>query len=157
MKKLLIVITLLVALGTSSSIFAQYKTAVGARLGFFNGLTAKHFLNDRNAVEGILSFRWDGFVITGLYVWQKPFPDVSNLEWFIGGGAHIGFWGEGRYNWGTNQAYTIVGADFIIGLEYTFADIPLSLSLDYKPAFNFVGFNNWWYDGGALSIRYTFK
>jgi hypothetical protein len=157
MRKVLVVIGLFVIVGFSSISYAQYETGLGARLGFFNGLTAKHFLNEQNAIEGILSFRWDGFIVTGLYEWQKPFPDVSNLDWFIGGGAHIGFWGEGKYNWGTYQTYTIVGVDFIIGLEYIFENAPVSLSLDWKPAFNIIGFTNWWGDGMALSVRYIIK
>jgi hypothetical protein len=157
MRNKIIVLIVLLFLGLSTNASAQYRTGIGARLGFFNGFTIKHFLNDQNALEGIVSTRWNGFVITGLYEWQKPFPDVPNLDWFIGGGAHIGFWGEGYYNWEENQSHTIIGADFIIGLEYTFKDVPISLSLDWKPAFNFIGYSNWWGDGAALSVRYTFK
>ncbi len=157
MKKLLQVLIILLLLGVTTTASAQYKTGLGARLGFFNGITVKHFLNDQNAIEGILSTRWNGFVVTGLYKWQKPFSDVPNLDWFVGGGAHIGFWGEGDYRWSTYQAYTIIGVDFIIGLEYTFEEAPISLSLDWKPAFNFIGHTAWWGDGAALSVRYTFK
>lgn len=157
MRKVLIVIILVVFCGFTSKTFAQYKTGIGARLGFFNGISVKHFLNDRNALEGIVSFRWDGFVITGLYEWQKPFPDVRNLDWFIGVGAHIGFWGEGKYYWEPYQSHTIIGADFIIGLEYTFEEVPISLSLDWKPAFNLIGYDKWWGDGAALTVRYTIK
>lgn len=157
MRKILISLIILVLIGLSSNVSAQYKTGIGARLGFFNGFTVKHFLNDQNAMEGLVSFRWNGFVVTGLYEWQKPFPDVPNLDWFIGGGAHIGFWSEGNYHWEAYQSHTIVGADFIIGLEYTFQEVPISLSLDWKPAFNFIGYSNWWGDGAALSVRYTIK
>lgn len=157
MRKILVALIILLFFGLSSNVTAQYKTGIGARLGSFNGFTVKHFLNDQNALEGLVSFRWNGFVVTGLYEWQKPFPDVPNLDWFIGGGAHIGFWSEGNYHWESYQSHTIVGADFILGLEYTFKEVPISLSLDWKPAFNFIGYSNWWGDGAALSIRYTIK
>lgn len=132
-----------------------YNTGVGVRLGFFNGLNVKHFIGEGNAVEGILTTRWDGFIITGLYEFQRPFADVTNLEWFFGGGAHIGFWQEGRYHF--SDAKSVIGLDLIIGVEYTFDEVPFSASLDWKPAFNLLGNTNWWGDGVALSIRYTFR
>jgi len=134
-----------------------YKTGVGARLGFFNGLTVKHYLHQGRAVEGILSTRWDGIFITGLYEFQRSFPDVNNLEWFYGGGAHIGFW-DGRRGPGLyGETHSAVGLDLIIGLEYTFDEVPFSASVDWKPAFNIIGRTGWWGDGVALSVRYTFR
>lgn len=139
----------------------EYKTGIGARLGTFNGLTIKHFVGESNAIEGLASFRWDGFIITGLYEWQKPLvADVDGLDYYLGFGAHIGSWGNGRNKYWNNDnrddGFTIVGVDFIAGLEYTFQEVPFSLSLDWKPAINFGGYG-WWSDGVALSIRYTFK
>ena len=62
---------------SASTINAQsYRTGIGARLGFFNGITAKHFVSPNNAVEGILNFRWGGAnpyivhpVLTIILVW----------------------------------------------------------------------------------------
>ncbi len=143
--------------GGGSSTYAQlYNTGVGARMGFFNGLTVKHFLQEGRAVEGILSTRWDGFIITGLYEFQQEFADVNNLEWYFGGGAHIGFWQTGKYHF-DGTAKSVFGLDIILGVEYTFDEFPFSVSLDWKPAFNVVGDSNWWGDGAALSIRYTFR
>jgi len=133
-----------------------YNTGVGARLGFFNGLTVKHFVNQGQAVEGILSTRWNGFIITGLYEFQRPFSDVNNLEWFYGAGAHVGFWQSGRYHY-DSDASSVFGVDLILGVEYTFDEVPFSVSLDWKPAFNLLGNHTWWGDGAALSIRYTFR
>ena len=84
---------------------------------------------------------------------------MDRFKWFFGFGAHIGFWnGDYTYHyWGTTgETYTVVGIDGILGLEYSFKEVPISLSLDWKPAFNFVGYSGWWADGGALSIRYIF-
>lgn len=149
-------IILLFSAGTLTSFGQLYNTGVGARLGFFNGLTVKHFMQEGRAVEGILSTRWDGFIITGLYEFQQPFADVNNLEWFYGGGVHVGFWQAGRYHF-DGEAKSVFGLDLILGVEYTFDEIPFSASLDWKPAFNVVGNSNWWGDGVALSIRYTFR
>ncbi len=158
MKKLFLsfTIVLLFAAGNVSTYGQLYNTGVGARLGFFNGLTVKHFLQEGNAIEGILSTRWDGFIITGLYEFQRPFSDVNNLEWYYGGGAHIGFWQHGRY-YNDADVNSVFGLDLILGAEYTIDEIPFSLSLDWKPAFNLIGSTQWWGDGVALSIRYTFR
>jgi hypothetical protein len=147
---------LLFLAGGNNSYGQLYNTGVGARLGWFNGLTVKHFFRDGQAIEGILTTRWNGFILTGLYEYQRQFPDVNNLEWFVGGGAHVGAWDADRYgrNENTSSAF---GLDLIIGVEYTFDEFPFSASLDWKPAFNLIGDNRLWGDGIALSIRYTFR
>ncbi len=155
LKKLLI-IALFVAF--TSNIKAQnYRTGIGARVGFFNGLTVKHFVNSNNAVEGILNFRWDGVIITGLYEWQNPLPNAQGFDYYLGLGGHIGVFDD--YEWDDDDdddhASTIVGLDLILGLEYTFPSAPFTIGLDYKPAFNFIGDNHVWADGLALSLRFN--
>lgn len=141
-----------------SSVSAQnYKTGIGARVGFFNGLTVKHFLSPNNAVEGILNFRWDGVIITGLYEWQTPLPNARGFDYYLGLGGHIGFFDD--YEWDDDDddddRSTVVGVDLIIGLEYTFPSAPFTIGLDYKPAFNFIGDNHIWADGFALNLRFN--
>lgn len=142
-----------------TSISAQnYKTAIGGRFGFFNGFTIKHFVKHDNALEGLLSFRWNGFVITGLYEYQKPLKGLKNLSWFVGIGGHAGFWDNGDYYWHHyNDQYSVIGMDLIGGLDYTFAEVPVNIGLDWKPAFNFIGDDHVWFDGLALSLRYAIK
>jgi hypothetical protein len=150
-------LSLIISMVFTISIHAQnYKTGVGGRLGFFSGITAKHFIKPTNAIEGIVSFRWEGFIITGLYEWQKPIKEVNGLDWYIGGGAHVGFWDGNRYYW-SSETSGVFGLDFILGLEYTFTEAPFSIGLDWKPAFNLIGDNHWWGDGVGLSVRYNFK
>ena len=136
----------------------DYKTGIGLRAGTANGLTIKHFTREKSAVEFILASRWRGFEITGLYEVHNQAFDTERLKWFIGFGGHVGFWnGDYTRGWGDpGTSYTVVGIDGILGLEYSFTEVPINLSLDWKPAFNFVGYNGFWVDGGALSIRYIF-
>ena len=149
-KTFLIAAVLLVI---SSSISAQnYNTGIGARVGFFNGITLKHFISPSNALEGIVNFRWGGAIVTGLYEWQQPIPSAPGLDYFLGVGAHVGFFDS--YKW-DNEASTIIGADVIVGLEYTFPTAPFTIGLDYKPAFNIIGDNHIWADGVALSLRFN--
>lgn len=144
---------LLLAITSTATISAQnYRTGVGARVGFFNGLTVKHFVNPNNAIEGILNFRWGGAVVTGLYEWQNPIPNAPGFDYYLGVGAHIGFFD--KYKW-DHSAETIVGADVVVGAEYTFPTAPFTIGLDYKPAFNFIGDNHIWADGLALNLRFN--
>jgi hypothetical protein len=156
MKKIILTLTLFIFI--SIFVSAQdYNTGVGLRLGFSNGLTIKHFLSQRSAVEGLLATRWRGFDITGLYEVHNQAFDVERLNWYFGGGGHIGFWNGDNTSWGERGAnYTIIGIDGILGIEYNFREVPVNIGLDWKPAFNLTGYTGFWGDGGALSIRYIF-
>ncbi len=156
MKKILLTITF-VLMVTVYSAGQDYNTGVGLRLGFSNGLTVKHFLGHRSAVEGILVTRWRGFEITGLYELHNQAFDIENLNWYFGFGGHIGFWNGDNTPWGERATnYTLIGIDGILGIEYDFREIPINIGLDWKPAVNLTGYNGFWPDGGALSIRYIF-
>jgi hypothetical protein len=156
MKKLFLVFTAFSILSITA--YGQdYRTSLGLRAGLPYGLTVKHFLSKTNALEGILASSWGGFVVTGLYEnehWTGKYP---GLNWFWGFGAHAGFWDTGM-NPNVDETYTgsIIGADAIVGLEYTFDEIPLNLSLDLLPTFNLIGYAGWGGINGAISIRYVF-
>jgi len=161
MKKYCLVILFVFAL--SGLIKAQnYETGIGLRGGFASGITVKHFLTEKTAVEGIFSTRWGGFMITGLYEIEAPTFETEGLSWYYGGGAHIGFWNSnnsGNSWWEDDHSgnYTVLGIDGIIGLSYTFSEAPINISLDWKPMINFVGYSGVWGDMAAISVRYTIK
>ena len=114
---------------SASSISAQrYNTGIGARVGFFNGVTVKHFISPNNALEGIVNFRWGGAIITGLYEWQQPIASAPGLDYYLGVGAHVGFFDKDDYKW-DDASSTVVGADLVVGLEYTFPTAPFSIGL----------------------------
>jgi len=134
----------------------DYKTGIGIRAGFSSGVTLKHFKSRKVALEGLLTTRWQGFDLTGLYEVHNKAFDVNNLNWYYGGGAHIGFYNGNYTEWGRNgTTYTVIGIDGILGLEYTFDEIPINLGIDWKPTFNLIGYTGIWSEG-ALSIRYVF-
>ena len=156
MKKLLITSFILFAIATFSNA-QDYNTGIGIRGGLSNGLTIKHFLNQKSAVEGIIISRWQGFAVTGLYELHATAFDTKGLNWYYGGGGHIGFWNGDNVSWASDsKSYTVIGIDGILGLEYNFSEIPINISLDWKPAFNLVGYSGFWGDGGGLSVRYIF-
>jgi len=157
MKKLLLI------LFTSLSIwgFSQdYKTALGLRGGLSSGLTIKHFVSGNSALEGILASRWRGFNLTGLYeIHHFSAFGVPHLNWYYGFGGHIGSWaGYKKHPWFPDDkaTYSVAGADFILGIEYNFKEVPINISADWKPAFNIWGHKGFWIDESALSIRYRF-
>jgi opacity protein-like surface antigen len=155
MKRMLI--TSVMAMIIVALVSAQdYKTGIGIRAGFSSGLTIKHFTKQKAAFEGLLKTRWQGFEVTGLYEIHNQAFDVALLKWFYGGGAHIGFYNGNYVYWGVNgTTYTVVGIDGILGIEYTFSEIPVNIGIDWKPALNLVGYSGLWSEG-ALSIRFVF-
>jgi len=158
MKKVLF--TCLIVFGLVSVSLAQdYNTGIGLRGGFANGLTLKHFTGEKSAFEFLLASRWRGVEITVLYEIHNQAFNTERLKWYYGIGGHVGFWNGDYTNkyWGDpGTNYTVVGIDGILGLEYSFNEAPLNIGLDWKPAFNFVGYSGFWADGGALSIRFIF-
>lgn len=136
----------------------SYKTALGMRINGGLGITAKHMLNDKAAIEGILYTRWGGLNLTGIYAVHYPVFKEPGFRFYIGGGSHLGFF-DGNKNpwWDDNDQHAVWGLDGQIGLEYTFDEIPLNLSLDWKPAINILGSDDFWYGDAGISVRYTWK
>jgi hypothetical protein len=156
MKK--IVLTFLIAFSFVAINYAQdYSTGIGLRAGFESGLTLKHFISQKSALEGIVATRWRGVELTGLYEIHNQAFKTERLNWYFGFGGHVGFWNGNYAGWGTpGTAYTVVGLDGILGLEYNLKEIPVNIGIDWKPAFNVLGYSGFWVDGGAVSIRYIF-
>jgi len=133
-----------------SSKAQDYKTAAGIRLGpnsayVTAGLSIKHFLNEKSAVEGIIGLN-NGLGICGLYELHFPIEAVDNLQWFAGAGAYIAF----------RSSTTFVGGAGILGLDYKFDEIPLNISLDWKPELNLINTIRFESSGLGLSARFTF-
>ncbi|NJN32997.1 MAG: hypothetical protein HC817_00825 [Saprospiraceae bacterium] len=136
---------------TISNLNAQnYNNAIGLRLGIYNGVTYRQFLNEKNAFEVYGTFRsytFGGnlFTATGLYQYHSPIPDVEGLNWFAGGGAT--FWTTSGFN-----AFGITG---VLGLDYTLASAPINFSLDWSPTFLLSEGSGFQGDYFALSVRYV--
>jgi hypothetical protein len=156
MKRRIIIVFMLAVLSLAS--YGQdYRTSLGLRAGLPYGLTVKHFLNKHNALEGVLAARWQGFIITGLYENEHQTGQYPGLNWFWGFGGHIGFWGaDENPNLEPTYSGSVIGVDAILGIEYTFDEIPLNLSLDLLPSVNLIGHTGWGGINGAISIRYVF-
>lgn len=154
-------ITFLLLLLSITPLLAQnYKTGIGLRGGYVYGLTIKHFVNSNTAVEGIISPRWGGVLLTGLYEKHATAFDIKQLQYYGGIGAHLGVWDYRNHHkhhpWFNDHhnQHVVVGADLVLGLEYTFKEIPFSLGIDWKPALNIIGHQGFWYSDVAFSLRF---
>jgi hypothetical protein len=132
----------------------SYQTGVGIRFGNTNGLSVKHFLDGRKAVEGILSARWGGLGVTGLLEWHKEAFQTPGLNFFYGVGGHL-YTGRYRYR-ARYESNSALGVDGIVGLEYHLPRAPFTGTLDWKPALNLIGRSSFSGGGLALTVRYTF-
>ncbi len=150
MKRYSLTLVLILIVSSFSVLKAQdYKVGLGVRLSnstptLNNSVTIKYFMTEQHALEGLISFG-SRFGIGGLYEVHKP-TTATGLTWFFGGGAYIGF----------EDSKTFLGPTGIIGLDYKFTNIPLNLSLDWKPELDIIPDINFVPDAFAISARFTF-
>ncbi len=141
-------------------------TSLGLRSGKSTGISAKHYLNDLVALEGILSMRESGMQITALSNFHLPafsryFPYIY---WYYGFGGHAGYYSR-RY-WrkvdpildNDRRAPLSLGIDAVIGLTYKPPLFPIAFALDYKPYVDLYRYTNLKQGATDLgfSVRYVF-
>jgi hypothetical protein len=150
---------LLLAFAHDGAAQSDYNTALGLRFSSFYGFTVKHFINQQDAVEGILHTRWNAFKLTGLWERHVPAFDEPGLYAYYGGGAHIGIANERYYGRYYEDGRSIIGIDGILGLEYNIQDpsVPVQFGLDWKPALNLAPYSGFFGSELALSVRYMFR
>ena len=160
MRKLFFLSVLLCAFSlaqaqSKSTNSSSYRSALGVKVWDGAGITFKHFFEGNNAGEFIAYFWNRGFRFTGLYEIHGNFADAKGLKWYVGPGAHIGF-----YDYHDDHNHHIdgvfIGIDGVLGLDYKFTGAPINISIDWQPSFEFAdghGFNGSW---GGFGIRYTF-
>lgn len=150
MKKIFFVLLLVVsAIGATN---AQVKgQALGVRFGGFEtqGLevTYQHPLSSSNRLELNLGANDNGMQATGLYQWVWDFSALADgFNWYLGAGAGLAF---------NENKKSGLGAVGQIGLEYNF-NIPIQLSLDYRPGLFLIPNTFQTYDGICFAVRYKF-
>jgi hypothetical protein len=129
----------------------DYKVAIGVRFSsasptLSNAVSIKYFMDESNALEGLVSFG-TRFGLGALYERHQLIGGTPAFKWFYGGGSYIGFQ-DGR---------TWLGPTGIIGLDYKFQNAPLNLSLDWKPELDLLPTIDFVPDAFALTARFTFK
>lgn len=174
MKKFFQIIFVVFLMGTipAATLKAQYyEHSAGIRLGGSYGLTYKKLFNEVDAVEFLFGGREDGLQLTTTYQFNKPL-NLSRNETFVlyyGAGGHLGYekyptktlnvqnppFQEFYYE---KRTYFSMGVDAIVGIEYRFLTAPITIGLDIKPYFSFIGFRytrtDFW--DTSLSVKYVF-
>lgn len=159
MKAKIFSIILLMFLFTSVIHAQDYKSAIGGKLGYGLIGSYKVFLSESSAVDIFGGLRWGGFVAGAYWLKHNPISSVDNLKWYWGLGGSFTTWNYGYAGYNT---YSEIGVSGVIGLDYTFDDMPLNLSIDWAPTIVVV--DTWDYPGGtynrfrggygAISARY---
>lgn len=134
MKK--VFLTVLTMVGFAFSVQAQEisKNAIGLRLGDNDGfggeISYQRALGENNRLELDLGWRnsnhVDAYKLTGIYQWVWNLD--GNFNWYAGAGAGLGSWSADKVD-ADGTFFLLAGQ---IGIEYNF-DIPLLLSLDFRP------------------------
>lgn len=164
--KILKVLSIATIIMASCSLSAQdiADHALGLRLGDSDGFGAEisyqKSLSTENRLELDLGWRdsrnYDAFKLAAVYQWVRPLD--GNFNWYYGVGG-----GLGSVDFAPNTSGDPDGGLFVfgagdIGVEYNF-DIPLLLSLDFRPEIGIAGYDNFSdsFDFDiALGIRYQF-
>ena len=160
MKKILFALLFIAALGLSSQLSAQgYKTALGVRLSSSNAMqnnsiSIKQFISEKMAIEGLFTFG-DPLALGALVEFYKPLAPAG-LTYFYGAGGYISFVKKVNVNTSKSSTDPNFGAQGIVGLDYKFNNIPLNISLDWKPELNIVSDINFEPAAIGFSARFTF-
>ncbi|RZM29507.1 MAG: hypothetical protein EOO88_04690 [Pedobacter sp.] len=159
MKKLftIICLTMITGLAIHSTANAQdYRNAIGGRFGTANGVTFKTTLGGNKMLDLIANFRsnngYSYFRVSGLYEVYNKIDGAPGLLWYYGGGASVGT-RKWKYNDSTDGYLSVDG---VLGLDYKFAEAPINLSLDWKPAIGLTPETYFDSAGLGLSLRFTF-
>ena len=158
-----IILLAITLIGSSFMLQAQdfSNNAIGLRLGDSDGFGAEvsyqRSLSDNNRLELDLGWRsgntYDGFKITGLHQWVWHLD--GDFNWYAGVGGGFGSFDFDNYPGNKDYSETFIFAAGDIGIEYNF-DIPLQMSLDFRPELGFGDFNDDLDFDIALGIRYQF-
>ena len=138
----------------ASAIAQDYKNSAGLRLGKTDGINCKIFLTENGAVEFMLGFGGynKGMQIYTTYQWhyQIPAQFTENLFLYYGVGGHVGYikaYDNRNYyrndstivSENDKKTYYAIGIDGVLGLEYRLYTIPMTVSMEVKPFFEYYG------------------
>jgi hypothetical protein len=147
-KGLLLIAVILLMLSVKAQ---DYRYSVGLRAGESSGFNIRVFLDDKNLMEGLASFRDGGSQLTILKEFYLPvfLRRSDHCFFYYGYGAHAGFAkhdNNEHYSIGGKDFYyytplymPLIGVDGFSGLEYRLHRIPFSFGVEAKPFLEFFG------------------
>jgi len=147
--KFLKVLSLVAFLGVFAA-FESQAQEIGIRFGNVNGnnvaIDGVFAVGDFSRVHGDLSFGNDGVGIDAL--WNPVYDNIStsDFKWYAGFGPSLYL--------SDNFKFGVAGE---IGAEYPFAEVPITIGLDWRPYFILVEDTNFDAGGFGLNIRWRFN
>lgn len=144
--KQIIIIAILFCTSLSSSA-QDLKQAAGIRLGWTPGFEYRIYTDDANSYKFLLGTRDRGVQLHFFKEFHRYdlFSFSDRITFLYGAGLHAGYekWDVIHYHQNTEyyetRAGLIVGLDGLVGLEYTFYEVPISMGIEAKPYFEFLG------------------
>ncbi len=170
MKRLTYCLFFLLFLSLLPQASAQSKKwAAGFRIGKSTGISAKFYANDSFSTEILLTHREKGLQVTGIAIFEEgevPFLGIDpQIFWYYGIGGHAGYYrftrnarDEAGNLVSQRRSRASVGVDGLIGAAWRPPNLPLDVSLDWKPYFDLflpVSMSEGLFDIG-VSVRYIF-
>ena len=171
MKRIILSAIMLMGLTFTAQAQDIAKNALGLRFGnsagFGGELSYQRALGSNNRLELDLGFRnrrkydnndYDDNAIklTGLYQWVWNID--GGFNWYAGIGGGVGSYGREYYDNTVydNTIYAFAAGD--IGIEYSFKEAPILVSLDFRPE---IGGSDGYYRNNygsdiALAVRFKF-
>ena len=141
-------IAFVLLLGTISTNAQNYKSALGVRFSSSDAvvnhaITFKHFFKQNTAVEALFSFV-KPYALGVLIEKHHPLTN-ENFTWFWGAGFYAGFTDKKNF-----------GAQGALGLDFKIPEVPVNLSLDWKPELNLIKETFFEPAAVGVSARFTF-
>ena len=157
MKNLTYLIAICFCFALSQESKAQsFDQAIGARLGYPLSISYKKFISESDAIEayagtrGYVGYRW----VNASVAYQRHAElGTPGLDWYWGVGASAFFY---SFDFVSDTGNLGLGAQGYLGLQYTFDEAPVNVSLDWVPTVFLTGYLSGAGLGyGSLAVRYV--
>jgi hypothetical protein len=146
MKQLIFTIILFIS---ATSLMAQkFEKSLGVRLGYSSGIFYDIQNKDLSSYRFMVSWRDGGRQLSAYKFFHRYKIDKlpKFLSFYYGYGVHAGFSKWDQYKQDTEHGYywekvsaPTIGLDGLIGLSYDLERVPVSITCDVKPFFDFWG------------------
>jgi hypothetical protein len=144
MRKLILLFLIFKSVGCFSQ---QYEKSVGLRLGKFTSYYYETQISPESGYRFAYSWNEDGRRLSAHKIFRRYNLDQlpTNISFYYGFGAQVGYerWNQRYLNergnyWSMKTAPTF-GLNGTLGLSYDFKTMPLAITLDLNPYFDYWG------------------
>ena len=129
----------------------DYKNALGMGVDFGHGATlfgvsGKHFFWPNHVGQGEILFGNREIFISLFYQFHRELENAPGLRWFLGGGGTLD----------VHSKFSDFSLRPMAGLDYKINNIPLNLSIDWRPGFQLTHNSDVEAGRFGFGFRYTF-